>query len=314
MGRKPTEVPLLNLKKYLQSLYAFELFYLADFGFCKVSILLFYQRVFAHTALRRTWIWSLLAFIVVWTFVFEAAFVVQCLPIHYFWTKIEDPAGGTCVNLQILYAIHATINVLTDLIIYVYPMPIVWKLNVSRMQKVGLLTCFAAGGLVCAFSLVRAAQIGSVISMDFTHDDQSSAIWALLEISTGCIAACLPTIRTVFLGCGPRVRRLNHHNYKSSHSDRSTGGGAKQHGDGGGGRGKGSTFVLGSNTKVSVDNTEILEDEMHLGHGMEGAGGGGLPKDVIEVKKSYGVQSRSMYDPEHAIPLRKLREEGVLGA
>lgn len=73
--------------------------------------------------------------------------------------------------------------------------------------------------------------------------------------------------------------------------------------------------MLGSNTKVSVDyNNEMLEDEMHLGNGMEVGGGGGLPKDVIEVKKSYGVQSRSMYDPEHAIPLRKLREEGVLGA
>ena len=73
--------------------------------------------------------------------------------------------------------------------------------------------------------------------------------------------------------------------------------------------------MLGSNTKVSVDyDNERLEDEMHLGHGVEAGGGGGLPKDVIEVKKSYGVQSRSMYDPEHAIPLRKLREEGVLGA
>lgn len=74
--------------------------------------------------------------------------------------------------------------------------------------------------------------------------------------------------------------------------------------------------MLGSNTKVSVDRDDEMveeeEDEMDLGKGVEVAGGG-LPKDVIEVKKSYGVQSRSMHDPEHAVPLRKLRDEGVLG-
>ena len=132
-----------------KSLYAFELFYIADFGLCKVSILFFYQRVFSVTQRRRNLVWGLMGFMILFTVVFELIFVFQCMPLHYFWTRLKDPKGlqGKCMNPLILYGVYTAINIITDVLIWLYPLPIVWKLQVSNSKKAGLALVFVAGAL-----------------------------------------------------------------------------------------------------------------------------------------------------------------------
>ena len=148
LGRHALYVPLKGLHDYLRGLYSFELIYLADFGFCKVSILLFYLRVFATTRKRTRFIWSIMAFTILYTITFMLAYTFQCQPIHYFWTRIYYPKGGHCVNATKLYSARAVVNVFSDLLIYIYPMFLVWKLQqVSLSQKLGLIGMFLAGGV-----------------------------------------------------------------------------------------------------------------------------------------------------------------------
>ena len=99
-----------------------------------------------------------------------------------------DPMGklGTCINPIVLYAIYTGINILTDLIIWLYPLPILLKLQVSMGQKLGLIVVFVGGALsvptsastydastdlssrVCIISIIRATTIPKIVAKDFT--------------------------------------------------------------------------------------------------------------------------------------------------
>ena len=137
----------MSLLTYLKGLYAFNLVYVISFGLCKASILLFYLRVFATTRKRYYTIMTLMAFLAAWIFAFFFAFIFQCSPVEHFWTKLLKPKGGTCVDLIALYAAHAATNVVTDLMIYIYPIFLVWSLKVSTSQKVALTGIFLAGAV-----------------------------------------------------------------------------------------------------------------------------------------------------------------------
>lgn len=54
---------------------------------------------------------------------------------------------GGCMNLSKFYYGLQIPNIATDAIILVMPMPIVWKLPISKAQKTGLSAIFVLGVL-----------------------------------------------------------------------------------------------------------------------------------------------------------------------
>ena len=108
-----------------------------------------------------------MAFIVAWVIAYFFAMMAQCTPVEYFWTRGKG-AVGSCDNTYALYISENIINVITDFAIYLFPMPIVWALQMPRSQKFGLLLIFMAGGLVCAISIVRTTTIKELVDPDFT--------------------------------------------------------------------------------------------------------------------------------------------------
>ena len=51
------------------------------------------------------------------------------------------------MNNLILYGVYTGINIITDILIWLYPLPIVWKLQVGMSQKIGLAILFILGAL-----------------------------------------------------------------------------------------------------------------------------------------------------------------------
>ena len=67
-----------------------------------------------------------------------------CTPIQTFWSL-----GGprTCIDILKYYLGVAVPNVLTDVILLLLPVPWIWKLVMSRSQKIALTGIFLLGGL-----------------------------------------------------------------------------------------------------------------------------------------------------------------------
>lgn len=70
--------------------------------------------------------------------------IFQCVPISRTWDK---SIGGGCINLEAFWYAGAAINVSSDLMILILPMPTIYKMNSPRRQRIGLAVVFLIGGL-----------------------------------------------------------------------------------------------------------------------------------------------------------------------
>ena len=135
--------------------YVLEIIYDVLVGAIKSSILLFYARVFPRGATLYLWRIFLYIILVVIVSVYLSATVVavfQCIPISYTWDK-RTP--GRCLDLILLYYLGAANNIVTDLMILVLPMPVVWNLQMPRSKKYAVTGVFLMGGLLVSLNYLR---------------------------------------------------------------------------------------------------------------------------------------------------------------
>jgi hypothetical protein len=112
--------------------------------FNKMSLLLFYLRVFPQQKFRLL-CYAGLAFVGCSGFVYIIATIFQCTPIHHYWDRTIF--GGHCILSAPFWISYATVNIITDFYILCLPMPLLWKLTLSNKNKLGIMGCFALGGL-----------------------------------------------------------------------------------------------------------------------------------------------------------------------
>ena len=113
----------------------------------KISILLFYRRVFPREATTRRWriiLWTLGSLISgngVAAF-FGTAF--QCFPVARMWNQ---HITGSCMNQSIVIRLNGVYNLITDIAILILPMPIVWQMRLENSKKIAVTSIFLLGGL-----------------------------------------------------------------------------------------------------------------------------------------------------------------------
>ncbi|OKO94387.1 hypothetical protein PENSUB_11654 [Penicillium subrubescens] len=122
---------------------------LLDFPLCitpaKISLLLFYVRIFCIRKFQiLVYIVGSLVLAIGITVFFQTIF--QCSPISYGWDQSVGP--GTCIDQTIFYRYISSFNVLTGILILALPLPLVWKLQAPKAQKIALTAVFLLGGLV----------------------------------------------------------------------------------------------------------------------------------------------------------------------
>lgn len=111
--------------------------------FIKLSILAFYARIFPQKWFQWT-VWGNAVFMALWGCAGVCGNIFQCIPIQFLWDPTLD---GHCIQYGIFATVLGALTVVTDLIILVIPMPLVWKLHITKRKKWRLSTVFAFGGV-----------------------------------------------------------------------------------------------------------------------------------------------------------------------
>lgn len=70
--------------------------------------------------------------------------VVPCVPVEFFWNKTID---GYCPDTTPGRWMSSVGNIVTDFIILLLPVPVIWRLRISRGQKFALGAVFGLGFL-----------------------------------------------------------------------------------------------------------------------------------------------------------------------
>ena len=124
-------------------LYWAGLIYAPAMALVKVSVLLFYLRIFPNRWLRCA-TYLIAGMILAWTIAMELVLAFQCTPVHRAWNQ---GAAGRCLDMSAVYLGSAIPNVLTDLFIIVLPLPLISRLQMTRAQRFGLYVSFLMAGM-----------------------------------------------------------------------------------------------------------------------------------------------------------------------
>ncbi|RMZ04537.1 hypothetical protein D0860_06340 [Hortaea werneckii] len=124
-----------------------------------------------------------------------------CVPVAAQWdVSITD---AKCISTRSIWIAGSIVNVMTDIVLLIMPLPYVWNLNAPMAQRLALGGMFCLGAFVSVVSIVRLSiMLGlDLNSSDATFNFSEVVIWSMVEINCGLICACLPSLR-------PAVRLL----------------------------------------------------------------------------------------------------------
>lgn len=129
----------------MKALWAAVIVYYISLAFVKTSVIVQYLRIFVDRPTRIA-CWVILTVISIYslTTIFGAAFT--CYPVRFFW----DTSGTeeyTCLDQKALWFSNASLNIISDLVVLICPIPALRKLQLPRRQKIGVMLVFALGGV-----------------------------------------------------------------------------------------------------------------------------------------------------------------------
>lgn len=129
--------------KYMLVVWVAALVYILCGSCAKISMLIFYRRL-SPQRWFRIFIYTTMGIIVGYTVGIFFSFIFACQPIEKSYNVLLE---GTCVDQPRLYIVTAVANIVSDVIIFILPMPMVFTLHMRLEQKLGLLFIFGLGSL-----------------------------------------------------------------------------------------------------------------------------------------------------------------------
>ena len=259
---------------FLEVNYAQQLSTTLTYGLTKLSVLLFYKRVFRGNTFNAA-VWTMISIICIWTVAFFFANLLQCYPIWLNW-EYSGAAVALCINTNMMYLAQAWTDVLTDVMILSLPIPCIWALQMPPRHKVGVTAIFLLGLLTVLSGIAKLVVFYHIISQaaggdyDITWYETPALLWSFIESALGIVGACLPLLRPLFAGTSTKgfmrnMRSVAVRTITGAEERKPTEGSTTAVGSGSGSSGKksGKTAVeSGSDTsgaKPGSENTDTLK-------------------------------------------------------
>ena len=110
----------------------------------KMSILFLYLRIFNVNRSFRYCTWTVMFITFGYLFSNFCTQIFGCQPIAKYW-KPQIP--GHCILTLKADYVYAPLNFITDLLIFILPLPMVWRLQLSPGDKLGVLVIFMIGSM-----------------------------------------------------------------------------------------------------------------------------------------------------------------------
>ncbi|KAI8629204.1 hypothetical protein F5Y19DRAFT_93230 [Xylariaceae sp. FL1651] len=205
LGQDVWNIPQDNITSILYLYWWAELLYQAALPLTRISILLFYLKVFPQDSIR----WANFALIgtnVAYLFAFDIATIFQCFPVYGAWTFWDGSFDGHCNNVHLQSWLSAAFNILLDLLVIILPLPSLARLSVSRKKKIQILLMFSVGFFITIISIIRLKSLVVFAnSTNVSYDYVEPGLYSIVETSVAIICGCLPAVRALLITFMPKV-------------------------------------------------------------------------------------------------------------
>ncbi|KAK6357294.1 hypothetical protein TWF718_001611 [Orbilia javanica] len=172
----------------------------------KFSLLLFYYNLSVWHPLRWATIATgfcvianALATIFAWSF--------QCNPtLPWKHQNYMNPQGVCLVDTWKLEVATGSVNIITDVLIWIIPIPMIWRMQLSLRERIISIFTLGVGALACIACAIRVRLINMAW---YGSSDESNAsiicIWTITELYLAQICASIPAIRALVLSKAPQL-------------------------------------------------------------------------------------------------------------
>ncbi|KAH6625684.1 hypothetical protein C7974DRAFT_205507 [Boeremia exigua] len=173
----------------------------------KMSILALYHRIGSGKRglpliVQSRAIWITSCFISAFTLAVLLVQVFSCLPVTAAWDVEQIPI--MCIDGTAFMHAQASINVFTDVVLLIYPLPLLPLLQFNKRQRTALIVIFSIGLIPVIASTMRLCEIvmsGNTVQTGMTWQQADTSwswawvpVWSQIEVDVGILTACLPCL------------------------------------------------------------------------------------------------------------------------
>ncbi|CEL04883.1 hypothetical protein ASPCAL06007 [Aspergillus calidoustus] len=180
------------ITKLLQLIIPLQFLWVLSLSCTKISILFLYLRIFPVRWL--VWSsWVTISVIVAWAIATILAGCLICRPFAFNWDQTIP--GGKCGNQVTSFTVTGVINLVTDFIVLVLPMPSLYRLQMATYKKATLIAVFGLGVVTCVISALRISVLSTMDFTDITYSIPRANIFSGIEPCLAVILASIPMMR-----------------------------------------------------------------------------------------------------------------------
>jgi hypothetical protein len=100
---------------------------------------------------------------------------------------------------------NAITNLITDIAIFILPLPVIVRLNMSLGSRIGLVVLFSMGFFICLTTALRMGTLPLTLrTREPTWESAPTNLWSFIEAATGVICACLISLRKSVAALWPK--------------------------------------------------------------------------------------------------------------
>ncbi|KJK68231.1 hypothetical protein P875_00076311 [Aspergillus parasiticus SU-1] len=152
----------------------------------KLSLIMLYYRLSPHVKLWRFCIYGIATLITLPSLILVLLYLFGCQPVAKAWDSTITE--GHCVDRLSIMLASSVLNVLTDFLMIIAPIPLIWKLNMRKHK--------ADYSSTIITSIFRAITVDNLLyEGDHPYHMAVPILWANAETVLVIICDCLPSLR-----------------------------------------------------------------------------------------------------------------------
>ncbi|KAF6834733.1 integral membrane protein [Colletotrichum musicola] len=197
------DIPPLSWKPMLLSFWVSRVFYAVALMTVKIGLLLFYLRL-DHRPRMRWAVYGLMALVIGMGIAHIIISIIECMPPSVFWTsagnfQIFSQHCMPPATQQAFWDAAGVIVVITDVCLWLCPMPMIWTLQLPTRQKIAVSAVFALGVVSVAAACTRFYYVRKLANeKEIYQQFAESLIWYSLEIYMAIVCGCSSAFKVFF--------------------------------------------------------------------------------------------------------------------